>query len=242
MENINKSNKIYKGNIEITKENYLEWEKKLLYTEEVSGYIDVSENATLTAPKLTEVSGYIDVRENATLTAPKLIKSGYINVRENATIEKQLWKIASKNKWYISEKSSEWLLSKNGNFEYRLNNVSFEKEWFNKIRKNELTAEEVFAIDNIEHRRIAYEFMDKAKMKKLKDYEVLDEVKDDGYGHEMKIVSFKVQNMQTPLIFLNCFCPSTSREYYLGTDKKTCNKAKMGSFGLDKNIKFIKEW
>ena len=64
--------------------------------------------------------------------------------------------------------------------------------WINKILKDELTAEEVFAIDNIEHRRIAYQYMDKSKMKKLKDYTVLDEVNDDGHGNPMKIVSFSI--------------------------------------------------
>ncbi|NEM96189.1 DUF4097 family beta strand repeat-containing protein [Pontibacter burrus] len=53
---------------------------------EVSGSIDVRQNATLTAPALTEVSGSIDVRQNATLTAPALTKSGSIYVSENATL------------------------------------------------------------------------------------------------------------------------------------------------------------
>jgi heme oxygenase len=72
---------------------------------EVSGYIDVQEGATLTAPALTksgsiyvrqgatltapaltEVSGYIDVQEGATLTAPALTKSGSIYVQEGATL------------------------------------------------------------------------------------------------------------------------------------------------------------
>ena len=92
--------KTYTGNLVITKENYNNF-KELV---EVSGSIDVRENATLTAPKLEksgyiyvmknatltapklEKSGSIDVRENATLTAPKLEKSGYIDVRENATL------------------------------------------------------------------------------------------------------------------------------------------------------------
>ena len=43
-------------------------------------------------------------------------------------------------------------------------------------------------------------------MKQLKDFTILDEVKDDGHGHPMKIVSFTVQNMKEPLLFYNCFC------------------------------------
>lgn len=134
------------------------------------------------------------------------------------------------------------LVFKDGTEIYKLNGVQFEKEWWDKIVNDKMSPEEVFAIDNIEHRRIAYEFMDKTKMKQLKDYKVLDEVKDDGFGNEMKIVSFTVQNMETPLLFLNCFCPSSKREYFLQTEKDTCQEAKMASFGLKADDKFTKEW
>ena len=244
MENKNKSLKIYNGNIEITKENQESWLKKLEYTEIINGSVDVRENATFTAPKLVEVSGSVYVSANATFTAPKLVEvSGYVDVRENATLEKQLWKIASKNVWYVTEKSSEWLLSKNGNFKYRLNNVEFSKEWFDKIRKDELSPEEVFAIDNIEHRRIAFEFMDKAKMKQLKDYKVLDDQIDND-KNPMKILSFTVQNMKTPLTFYNCIEPSTGREYFLQVDGvKTCEEAKKALIGLKgQECEFIKRW
>ena len=59
---------------------------------------------------------------------------------------------------------------KGGAERYFLHGVSFEKEWWTKIVKGKLSAEEVFAIDNLEHRRIAYEYLDKSKMKALKDY------------------------------------------------------------------------
>jgi len=113
--------------------------------------------------------------------------------------------------------------------------------WINKILQDKLTAEEVFAIDNIEHRRIAYQYMDKSKMKQLKDYQVLDEVKDDGKGNPMKIVSFTIQNMEEPLIFLNCFCPSSGREYFIQTDKEKCWEAKNHSFGLEE-VEWVEEW
>jgi hypothetical protein len=52
---------------------------------EVSGSVDVRENATFTAPALVK-SGYVYVGENATFTAPALAElSGYVDVRENAT-------------------------------------------------------------------------------------------------------------------------------------------------------------
>ena len=103
-----------------------------------------------------------------------------------------------------------------------------------------MTPDEIFAIDNIEHRRIAYEYMDKSKMLQLKDYKILDEQL-DSKGNMMKVISFTVQNMDEPLKFYNCFCPSTGREYFIGTDKNTCVKAKAQSFGLE-DVEFINEW
>ena len=77
-------------------------------------------------------------------------------------------------------------------------------------------------------------------MKKLKGYKILDKVKDDGYGNPMKIISFEIPKIGT-IKYLNCFCPSTKREYYLGTAEDTCMKAKAKSFGKEE-IKFDKEW
>ncbi len=226
---------------------------------EVSGSVEVHENATFTAPVLAEVSGYVYVHENATFTAPVLAEvSGYVYVHENATFtapvlaeikesiridnnlgkEKQFWKKFPKNKWIITEFSSEWLIDKNGNFKYYLNNVEFERKWFLKIRFDKLKASQIFAIDNIEHRRIAYFFMDKSKMKELKDFTILDQVSNDGHGYAMQIIEFSVKNLQ--LKFLNCFCPSTGREYYIGTNKNTCWEAKNNSFGLE-DVEWV-EW
>ena len=126
---------------------------------------------------------------------------------------------------------------------YKLRGVAFDKEWWSKIVNDELDPETIFAIDNLEHRRIAYEFMDKTKMKSLKDFKVLDEVENDGYGNPMKIVSFSVKEVEQPLKYLNCFCPSTKREYFIGTDEEKCWEAKAKSFGFKADeLEFIKEW
>src|SRR3990167_6951937 len=113
-------------------------------------------------------------------------------------------------------------------------------EWINKILGDKLTAEEVFAIDNIEHRRVAYQYMDKSKMKQLKDYKILDTGTDEK-GNPAKIVSFTVQNMKEPLLFYDCICPSSGREYFIQTEKKTWKEAKATSFGLEE-VEFINEW
>lgn len=133
------------------------------------------------------------------------------------------------------------LAFKDGTEIYKLNGVQFEKEWWTKIVNDEMSPEEIFAIDNLEHRRIAYEFMDKTKMKSLKDYKILDEQVDEK-GNQMKIISFKVKGIDEPLKYYNCFCPTTKREYFIGTDKDTCIEAKNSSFGLDKEDKFTNEF
>ena len=51
-----------------------------------SGYVDVREGATFTAPVLAEVSGSVYVRKGATFTAPVLAKSGYVDVREGGKL------------------------------------------------------------------------------------------------------------------------------------------------------------
>ena len=235
--------KIYEGNVKIDSSNVKEWKKKLSGFTKISGDLYISSNCTL--PQLTSVGGYLYIYSNCTVDLPQLTSVGgnlFINSK-NEELEKRLWKKCKKNKWYISEHSSEYIIkAKPTNAIYRLNNVEFTREWFLKILNGKLSASQVFAIDNIEHRRIAYEFMDKSKMKALKDYKVLDEVKDDGYGFPMRIVSFTVQNMKTPLLFFNCHCPSTGREYFIGTDKNICAQFKTSAFGVDNDAVFEKEW
>ena len=77
-------------------------------------------------------------------------------------------------------------------------------------------------------------------MKQLKDYKILDDGIDEK-GNPAKIVSFTVQNMKEPLLFYNCICPSSGREYFVQTEKKTWKEAKATSFGLEE-VEFINEW
>jgi hypothetical protein len=125
---------------------------------------------------------------------------------------------------------------------YKLHGVTFDKKWHNKIVNDKFKAKDVFAIDNLEHRRIAYDYMDKSKMRQLKNYKILDEQVDDK-GNPMKIISFTVPNVNEPLKYYNCFCPSTKREYFIGTNFDTCEEAKAQSFGLKAgDVEFINEW
>ena len=131
----------------------------------------------------------------------------------------------------------EW---QDGTGEYRLHGVKFEKKWWDKIVNDKMYPEEIFTIDNLEHRRIAYEFMDKSKMKKLKDFKILDEQIDEK-GNQMKIISFNVKGVEEPLKYYQCICPSTGREYFIGTNEEICKKAKETSFKLE-NVEWVDEW
>ena len=233
----------------------------------VGGYLYISSNADLKAPQLKSVGGYLSIYSNADLKALKSV-GGYLFISSNADLKapqlksvggylciyskisidtaKNLWGNNRKKntRWIICNLVPEWLIkmvSQRDNSEYYINNVRFPLEWFNKIRKDELSAEEVFAIDNQEHRRVAYEYMDKSKLKQLKDFETLDEQKDDK-GKTMKIVSFKVQNMDEPLLFYNCVDASSDREYFVQTDEKTCWRAKNKSFGFAEDVEWVNEW
>lgn len=143
---------------------------------------------------------------------------------------------------YMDEKCSETLLSmRYEKIVYRMNGVMFDKPLFDKVRHDELTAFEVLAITNMEQRRIAYEHMNKMKMKELPNFKVIHEVKNDGCGYPMKIISFALDGFDTSFYFLDCFCPSTGREYMLETRQTDCWKAKAKSFGFD-SIKFDEEY
>ena len=123
---------------------------------------------------------------------------------------------------------------------YMIHGVKFEKEWWSKIVNDELSPEEILAFNNIEHRRIAWEYMDKKKLEELKDFKVLDELENDGKGYKMRVVQF-IHPDAGEIRYYNCFCPTTGREYYLGTEETTCIKAKSKSFGLEE-VEFINEW
>jgi len=166
----------------------------------------------------------------------------FIGSEIDTNLEKRLWEYNRKNKWIMTQHCSEWLLSRrnNGNITYKINEVSFNKQLFDKVRKDRLTAEQVFLIENMEQRRVAYEFMDKIKMKQLKG-KTLDVVEDDGFGYPMKVIEIKIKGLRSSSRYLNCFDPSTGREYFLETQQDNCNRAKARSFGFDE-IKFNMEW
>lgn len=217
--------KTYKGNVTITKDNQAEWEEKLRDITEVTGYVRAEQGATINLPKC-EVTG------DVIAYTPLPIDT-----------ERALWKAAHKQKWFMSDTTSEWLLEKEGNIEYKIGNITFDNPLFDKVRKDQLTAQEVFALANMEQRRIAYERMDKIKMKELPNLKVLHEVKDDGYKHPMHVISFNIEGYNEPFKYLNCFCATDGREYFLETKQDDCWKAKAVSFGLDAdNIEWVEEW
>ena len=205
----------------------------------VGGYLYVNSNASL--PALKSVGGDLSINSNASLPALKSVGGDLsINSKINEKLEKQLWENNTKNKWRLSDMCSDWLLSQTGKIDYYINRVQFDKKLFDAVRHGELSAQQVFAISNMEHRRIAYEKMDKAKMAELPGLQVLDESKDK-YGLNQRIISFTLEGFNKPFLFYHCICPSTGREYYLETKQKTCAVAKAMSFGLPQ-IEFTEEW
>jgi hypothetical protein len=164
----------------------------------------------------------------------------YISSKIGEKLERQLWKNNSKKQWYLCDLCSEWLLSQDGKIRYYINRVEFNKSLFDSIRHGELSAQQVFAITNMEQRRIAYEKMDKTKMAELPNLTVLEESKDK-YGLNQRVIRFTIDGFKQPFLFYQCICPSTGRSYFLETKQNTCVAAKAMSFGL-KEIEFSEEW
>ena len=79
-------------------------------------------------------------------------------------------------------------------------------------------------------------------MLELESYSVLDEREKDEQGNPDKIISFTLPSYNTPFLFYNCICPSTKREYFVETDRKTCKAAKAGSFGYGEDVEWVEEW
>ena len=250
--------KTYKGNVKITQENVADWEKKLAGVRHITGYLsinaqaslpalksvggDLSINAQASLPALKSVGGYLYINAQASLPALKSV-GGYlsINAHIDDKLERRLWQHNQKNKWLMTDACSDWLLSRKGKITYRINNMEFPRKMFNDIRFGSLTAEQVFALENMEQRRVAYERLDKIKMRDLTNLTVLLDEIVDSYGHPMRLVSFNVTGFAEAFRYLNCFCPSTGREYYLETRQTTCAAAKSASFGKTKLV-FDAEW
>lgn len=128
---------------------------------------------------------------------------------------------------------------------YSINGVAFDEDLWKKVTNKNVKMSEIFAIENVEQRRVAYEIQNKSKMLELPDCKILDKVKDDGYGNPMKIIEFTVGGFESPFKYVNWFCPSTKREYFheiSGTDITDCFEAKNNSFRLPGGITFGKEF
>jgi hypothetical protein len=216
-----KDNKTYEGNITIR---------------------TVKEWNTFAAKKYDKVTGSIDMQGCTGLTSvqfPKETGSIYMQGCTGLTSVQFPDKVTGSID--MDDKSSEYLLSLiHKKIVYRINNIQFNRNLFDAVRKGELSAQQVFAISNMEQRRVAYEKMDKVKMAELPDLKVLDESKDK-YGLNQRIISFNVDGFDKPFLFYHCICPSTGREYYLETKQNNCAAAQSKSFGLD-NIEFTEEW
>jgi len=250
---------IYDGNVDITSKNSADLNEKLKKIQVITGNLYIYSNAELKADNLKSVGGDLCINSNVELKALKSV-GGYLYINSNAELktlksvggdlyiysrlksetEKCLWKNHKNGQWYLTDNCSEFLLSREGKITYKIKGIVFDKFLFDKVRKDQLSAQEVFAITNIEQRRIAYERMDKLKMKDLTNYKTLDD-KTDNYGNPIRVVSFSINGYDTPFKYLNCVCPSSKREYFIETKQDTAEKAAAKSFGLNE-LKFDEEF
>ena len=221
---------------------------KLDALKSVGGDLSINSQAKLDAPNLKSVGGYLSINSQAKLDALKSVGGDlYLNSPISLNLSKRLWEQNQEDKkkiWKVSNLVPEWLIKKIStinNSEFYIRDIKFSFDLFEKVRKDKLTPEEIFEIENLEQRRVAYGLMDKTKMKQLKDYKVLDEVKDDGYGNLMEVVEFSVKKFDEPLRYLRCFCATTKREYFVETRQEKCWVAKNKSFGLEE-VEWVKEW
>jgi hypothetical protein len=224
--------------------------KKYASVSKITGNLYISSNVTAELPRLTSITGDLYISSNVTAELPRLTSiTGdlYISSKISAALEKRLWsknRKDTKKKWFVCDLQSEWLLkrlSTRQNVSYYINQVQFPIDLFTRIRSGDISAPEVFKIENLEQRRIAYERMDKTKMKDLANFKVLDSRKKDEQGNPDKIVSFSIEGYEKPFLYYNCLCPSTKREYFVQTDKEQCIEAKNASFRHE-NIEWVNEW
>jgi len=220
---------------------YINSQAKLGSLKTVGGNLSINSQAKLGS--LKTVGGYLYINSQAKLGSLKTVgRDLYINSKIEPRLARWLLlRYAEKKKWYLSDEANISLLTaKLKNAIYRIDNVDFSYDLFNKVRKDKLTAEEVFKIENLEQRRIAYTRMDKIKMKALDSYKVLDICRDDK-DKKMEILEFKVDGYQKPFRYLHCADASTDREYHVETAAFKCWEAKNKSFGL-KDAEWIEEW
>jgi len=126
---------------------------------------------------------------------------------------------------------------------YYLNGVNFKKRLWTKIVKDKLSAKYVLTkINNAEQRRIAWELMDKTKIKKLKGLKILDE-QIDGKGKKMRIFTFTVKGFNTPFYIYEGIDASTNRKYFLETQSTNVWDAKAGFIGFKpEELEFVEEY
>ena len=228
-----------------------------------AGYVYAWFGATLTLPALTEVSLNVTADEDATLTLPVLTKCGQVTALEGATLalpaltecsfvsahtalalETEDILLAACDSWLVGEACSDYLfaeLATRKNVEYQIGYYRVPRELFDRVRSRQMTPSEVFALANMEQRRVVYSRLDKTKMAQLPSC-VLDEVSDDGYGYPMRLIEIEIEGFDGPFRYLVCRSPSTGREYWLETRQTTCRAAKAVSFGMPEDFTFDVEW
>ncbi len=209
-----------------------------------TGYIDMQGCTGLTSVTFPDkVSGYIYMQGCTGLTSVTFPKeTGSIYMQGCTGLTSVTFPDKVSGYIYLDDKSSDYLLSlQHKKIICQLNDVNFDRKLFDSVRFGQLSAADVFSISNMEQRRVAYERLDKIKIKELDGLTVVDRIEDDGCGYPMQIISFTLPRVNQPFLYLNCFCPSSGREYYLETQETDCWTAKAASFGLS-DVEWVAEY
>jgi hypothetical protein len=100
------------------------------------------------------------------------------------------------------------------------------------LRPETISVEEILGEQNAERRRVLLDRFGVPRFMQESKASVLDEDRDRGGPRKLLCVEMKEDE---PLVTLSCFCPSTSRQYFLRVppDTKSCRQAAAWIAGFD---------
>jgi len=241
-------NKTHNGNVRITADNQDKMLKLLARTTHIGGDLSIDSNVHADLPALTSLGGYLFIHSNVHADLPALTSlGGYLSIHSNVgeKLAKYLLQTYAKNRsWVLGEGADEILLTSTiQDIEYKISDVAMDKATFDAIRHGTMTASDVFAIENTEIRRVAYERLDKSKMSELKPRVLQEGVESN--GKPIKLVEIILPSHDKSFRYLVVIDPSTDREYWLDASsatRATLNGIKLELWGLPDNLEWTRMW
>ena len=160
--------KIFYGNVDINSTNQEELLNKLKDVTKIMGYLNIRNINKLSLPLLTSVSESLYIHRNCEVDLPSLISvgeslyvfedcclpslisiGGSLSVNNKSEdLEMQLYPHTIENKWFITEKSSNYIICQDPkNAIYQLSTITVSRRLFLKINNGYKYPDEVFTID-----------------------------------------------------------------------------------------------